>query len=61
MAFIRRQAVPVPEEETAVWACVSEDCPGWMRKDFSFDHHPVCPLCSSEMREEIRLLPELKN
>lgn len=60
MAFIRRQAVPVPEEETAVWSCVNEECPGWMRKEFSFDDQPVCPLCKSAMKEETRLLPELK-
>lgn len=61
MAFMRRQAVPIPEEETAIWACDNEECTGWMRKGFTFEVNPVCPLCNSTMTDEVRLLPELKN
>lgn len=60
MAFMRRPAEPVVEEETEVWACTNDECPGWMRKAFSLSHQPQCPLCQSDMKEEIRMLPEIK-
>mgnify|MGYP003818759913 CR=1 FL=1 len=60
MAFMRRPAEPVITEETEVWACTNGNCRGWMRKAFSLDLKPKCPLCQSDMREEIRLLPEIR-
>lgn len=59
MAFSRGPKEPVPEVETSVWACTSESCQGWMRESFSFDTEPTCPLCSSNMKQETRLLPKL--
>lgn len=60
MAFSRRQKEPIPEVDTEVWACVNSECPGWMRDSLSFSKEPDCPLCQSEMKKEIRVLPELK-
>lgn len=60
MAFSRRRAEPIPEVETDVWACESSECAGWMRDSFSFAAEPACPLCQSEMKKEVRVLPELK-
>ncbi|MCP8969566.1 cold-shock protein [Ectobacillus ponti] len=44
------------QEEVPVWECSSEDCKGWMRKNFSFTENPDCPLCGSEMKSGERLL-----
>ncbi|PWA09059.1 cold-shock protein [Pueribacillus theae] len=60
MVFSRRQQEPIPEIETEVWSCVNHDCTGWMRNSFSFLDNPTCPLCQSEMKQEVRILPELK-
>lgn len=60
MSFSRGPKEPVPEVETNVWACTSEDCNGWMRESFSFDKEPECPLCQSIMTTEVRVLPEVK-
>lgn len=60
MAFMRRQAEPVPESETAVWACSDEQCPGWMRSEFCFEDEPTCPLCHTSMVREMRILPEIQ-
>lgn len=60
MAFSRRQQEPIPEVETDVWACISSECVGWMRDNFSFATEPTCPLCQSNMEKEVRVLPELK-
>ncbi|MFB9758099.1 MULTISPECIES: cold-inducible protein YdjO-related protein [Bacillaceae] len=46
-----REQVPV-----AVWECESDDCIGWMRKNFSFGDHPDCPLCGMKMKSGERLL-----
>lgn len=59
MSFSRNRKEPVKEVETNVWACTSEQCQGWMRESFSFSKTPDCPLCQSEMIEEVRMLPEL--
>lgn len=60
MSFFRgAKEEPVPEVETNVWACTSEDCNGWMRESFSFEMEPSCPLCSSSMEKEVRILPEM--
>lgn len=60
MSFARGPKEPVPEVDTNVWACVSEDCQGWMRESYSFESVPKCPLCQSEMIQEVRVLPVLK-
>lgn len=60
MAFSRGQKEPLPEVETNVWACTSETCQGWMRESFSFNTNPECPLCQSEMKKEVRMLPGLE-
>jgi hypothetical protein len=51
-----RQQVP-----TEVWECPSENCLGWMRKDFSFEEEPKCPLCGTKMKSGERLLYILSN
>lgn len=60
MSFSRGPKEPVPEVETNVWACTSEECNGWMRESFSFEQVPECPLCQSSMSQEVRVLPEVK-
>ncbi|MGV3489484.1 MAG: cold-shock protein [Tuberibacillus sp.] len=59
MAFNRNNREPIPEAETTVWSCTSEDCTGWMRDAFSFEEEPKCPLCQSDMVKETRVLPVL--
>lgn len=60
MSFSRGPKEPIPEVDTKVWACTGEDCQGWMRESYSFEQVPQCPLCESEMQQEVRVLPELK-
>ncbi|MFC4401806.1 cold-shock protein [Gracilibacillus xinjiangensis] len=60
MAYFNNQKEPVKNVETNVWSCVSEDCQGWMRENYSFDKKPVCPICQSEMEKEVRVVPEMK-
>ncbi|RCW74756.1 cold-shock protein [Saliterribacillus persicus] len=60
MAYYNNQREPVNEVETKVWSCVSDDCAGWMREAYSFDEEPKCPLCKSEMKREVRVIPEIK-
>ncbi|ASN07320.1 cold-shock protein [Virgibacillus necropolis] len=60
MSFSRGPKEPLPEVETKVWTCSSEECQGWMRESFSFEEEPKCPLCKSSMETETRMLPELK-
>lgn len=60
MAFSRGPKEPVIEVETNVWSCTNNDCQGWMRESFSFEAEPHCPLCQSDMIQEIRMLPELQ-
>ncbi|UJF32919.1 cold-shock protein [Paenibacillus hexagrammi] len=61
MYFSKKTIEPVPEEETAVWTCSTEQCSCWMRDNFSFDESPVCPICSATMVKDTRLLPALSN
>lgn len=51
----------VPKEETKIWSCTKEDCNGWMRDNFMFEHNPTCPLCQSAMVSDTRMLPVLVN
>jgi len=60
VAFSRGQKEPLPEVETNVWACTSEECQGWMRESFSFQKEPACPLCNATMEQEVRILPALE-
>lgn len=59
MSFSRGRKEPLPEVETNIWSCTSEDCQGWMRESFSFNETPKCPLCQSDMKEEVKMLPKL--
>ncbi|TQS74849.1 cold-shock protein [Ornithinibacillus gellani] len=59
MSFSRGPKEPVPEVETKIWVCSSEDCNGWMRESYSFETEPACPFCKSSMHQEVRMLPEL--
>jgi hypothetical protein len=58
--FAKRHVEPIPEIETNVWSCSSSDCAGWMRTSYSFNENPACPLCQSEMAEEVRVLPVIQ-
>lgn len=57
MAFTRRTTEPVPELETPIWSCSSEQCTGWMRTEFTFEEKPNCPLCHTPMVLEKKVLP----
>ncbi|MEC5268809.1 cold-shock protein [Heyndrickxia coagulans] len=57
MAYFNNQKEPVPEVETTVWACSNDDCNGFMRENFTFEEKPHCPLCHSDMKKEVRVLP----
>jgi hypothetical protein len=59
MAYYNNKREPVPEVETEIWSCTSDDCAGWMRENYSFEKEPACPLCKSEMEKETRTLPKL--
>ncbi|MED4298822.1 cold-inducible protein YdjO-related protein, partial [Priestia megaterium] len=52
---------PVPKERTEIWECESEECNGWMRKNFSYENHQKCPLCGHKMRAEKRFLDASPN
>lgn len=55
---------PVPAspdiEPIDVWECTSGSCKGWMRKRFSLDSSPECPLCHSSMKSGTRTIAPLK-
>lgn len=59
MSFAREPKEIIPEVDTNVWSCTSDDCQGWMREAYSFEKKPTCPLCDSEMEQEVRMLPKL--
>lgn len=61
MNYRKKPLEQIPEENTAVWACTSDDCNGWMRDNFAFEAAPSCPLCQSTMEQEVRMLPQLAN
>lgn len=50
-----------PKEPTPIWSCTADDCKGWMRDNFSFDHAPACQLCNAPMEKTTRELPVLIN
>lgn len=45
-------------EDTTVYACEADGCNGWMRMQF-LSEDSACPLCGSNMQEEIRQLPKI--
>ena len=59
MYFSKKQneADEVIIEDTSVYACSSDSCNGWMRTQFASESN--CPLCGSEMQEEVRQLPKI--
>ncbi|HLR52115.1 MAG TPA: cold-shock protein [Candidatus Avamphibacillus sp.] len=60
MGFSRGPKESVKEVDTSVWACTNKECNGWMRESYSFNKDPKCPFCDSPMKQETRVLPELK-
>jgi hypothetical protein len=61
MNYHKKPLEELPQESTEIWACTNEDCKGWMRDNFAFEHNPTCRLCSSPMVKETRMLPLLVN
>ncbi|TXK74808.1 cold-shock protein [Paenibacillus sp. N3.4] len=61
MYFSKKSLEPVPEEQTSIWTCSTEQCSCWMRDNFSFDESPVCPICQSSMVKDLKMLPTLSN
>lgn len=59
MYYRKKNEELLPKEQTEVWECESEDCIGWMRKDFSYENHQNCPLCGHKMGAGERLLEKL--
>lgn len=57
--FGKRNEEVVPEVQTDIWSCTSDSCNVWMRKDFSFDAKPACPICGSLMEPAVKDLPEI--
>ncbi|ASS76485.1 hypothetical protein CIG75_16985 [Tumebacillus algifaecis] len=51
----------IPMEDTRIWSCTQDDCKGWMRDNFAFEHVPTCRLCNSPMESSTKLLPVLDN
>lgn len=45
--------------EAEVWTCTGDSCKGWMRRDLSFEQQPACPLCGSDMKLSVRMVPKL--
>ncbi|WP_426450751.1 cold-shock protein [Paenibacillus sp. S-38] len=61
MYFSKRTMEPAPQEETPVWTCSKDGCNSWMRDNFAFEEQPYCPLCSSVMVQNTKMLPVLVN
>ncbi|MFY0543781.1 cold-shock protein [Brevibacillus sp. H7] len=59
MYHAKRNQEPVQDEETSVWTCSNESCSCWMRENLTFDKKPLCPICSSNMVMETKMLPPL--
>ncbi|MFE7083861.1 cold-shock protein [Priestia megaterium] len=57
--YRKRNQEPLAQEQTEVWECIIENCKGWMRKDFSYDHDQKCPLCGNHMRAGERLIDKI--
>ncbi len=63
MAFGKRNEVEVPQEDTKIWVCSSEDCNAWVRDNFTSGSSevPECPICHSPMVEETKVLHVVDN
>ncbi|WCF08579.1 cold-shock protein [Paenibacillus thiaminolyticus] len=61
MNYRKKPVEEIPVENTAIWSCMNEDCNGWMRDNFAFDLEPTCPMCSSAMARDMKMLPLLVN
>jgi len=61
MAFARRNEEEIITKETKIWECISEDCKGWIRDNFKSSENPRCPLCQSEMKENVKVLQVVEN
>ncbi|AKF95917.1 cold-shock protein [Brevibacillus laterosporus] len=59
MYYSRKQEEPVEDVETSIWTCTKDDCICWMRENLSFDEIPVCPICSSSMVKDSKMLPPI--
>jgi hypothetical protein len=59
--YSKNRAEPLPNVDIETWECTSDDCNGWMRKNFSEDDSPSCPFCGSEMQNGTRLTNSLQN
>ncbi|AZJ22886.1 cold-shock protein [Bacillus wiedmannii] len=58
--YWRKNDKPVEDPEAiAIWECTAKDCRGWMRKNFSLEEEPKCPLCKNDMNSSERLLQKL--
>ena len=57
----KKNQEPLPKEQIEIWECESEECNGWMRKNFSYQNHQKCPLCGHKMRTGERLLDASPN
>lgn len=44
--------------DTMIFSCSSDDCIGWMRKDFA-TADLLCPICGHETIQEMRELPKI--
>ncbi|WP_248928532.1 cold-shock protein [Paenibacillus hamazuiensis] len=61
MNYRKKPFEEIPEESTDVWSCTQDGCKGWMRNNFTFASEPTCPLCSSAMVPDTKMLPLLVN
>ncbi|TCZ76347.1 cold-shock protein [Paenibacillus albiflavus] len=61
MYFSKKNMEPIQEETTSVWICSEDTCSCWMRENFSFEESPACPICSSVMVKNTKMLPSLLN
>ncbi|MEJ8545147.1 cold-shock protein [Brevibacillus borstelensis] len=57
--YSKRNQEPVVEEETSIWTCSKDGCTCWMRENLTFEKEPTCPICSSSMLRDTRMLPPL--
>jgi hypothetical protein len=57
---VKKLDIQVKPNVAEVWQCQSDNCNGWMRKSFSLEEAPVCPICQSEMKSTIREIPIIK-
>jgi rRNA maturation endonuclease Nob1 len=59
--YRRNNMEEVIPEETKVWECISDDCKGWIRDNFTSNDEHICPLCGSEMKAGSGMLPAINN